>query len=302
MIKLRHILHPFKSATSLYRRAETSIYRSLSDRAVSKIPRRDITRCWCGGSLKPLAINPQYGVCLECGCYVNLRSFIPESLKGFYSLENYWRLRQKVMGVPPIEKRAEVYRADGRLEYWLELIRRYGPSSGSVVEVGCAPGILLSELTRSGYRCVGVEADASVADWIRQNAKVEVREGIFPGVQLPPCDLLLAFDVAEHTPEPLAFWKGIADALAPDGVAIVQTPVERRDYADPFKTRRDFFDGVEHLYLYTDMSIRRLTQLANLELVALEDAIGTLGQVCVLGKRADAPAGQTVAQNRQTNG
>jgi SAM-dependent methyltransferase len=197
-----------------------------------------------------------------------------------------------MMGHPPIETRAALYRADGRIDFWLGLIKKYGPHTGSVLEIGCAPGLLLSELARSGYKCVGVEPDESVADWIRQNVQVDVREGLFPAIALPPCDLFLAFDVAEHTPEPLAFWRGIADVLSPGGVAILQTPIECRDYIEPFKTRRDFFGGVEHLYLYTDMSIRELARIANLRLVALEDAMGgDLSQFCVLVRPANSDQG-----------
>lgn len=189
------------------------------------------------------------------------------------------------MGHPPIEERGERYQAEGRLDYWLSLVHRFGPKTGTVIEVGCAPGVLLAELKKAGYECVGVEPDGEIGEWLRRKLDIDVREGLFPNVELPPCDLLLAFDVAEHTPEPLAFWKGVAALLRPGGVAIIQTAIQCSDYDHPFKSRPDFFNDVEHLYLYTDKSVRKLTTLACLELVALEDAIGTLGQICVLRKQ-----------------
>lgn len=287
MIRLRHILHPIKSTKTLYQRGQTAYYKRASERVTSKFPRRDITQCWCGGSLKQLLDHAQYGACIACGCYVNLRPPTPESLKGLYSLDSYWRLRQRVHGIPPIEKRAELYRSDGRLGYWMDLIKHYGPRSGNVIEIGCAPGVLLSDLKDRGYRCTGVEPSASVVEWIRHNTGVEVQEGLFPGIHLPPCDLLLAFDVAEHTADPVGFWCGMAKVLQPGGVAIVQTPIECSNYAQPFKTRPEFFDGLEHLYLYTDTSVRKLAKLACLEILALEDAMGGyLSQVCVLNKPA----------------
>lgn len=283
---LRHLLHPLRSIRAAYQGGKTAYYKRASERAIAKLPREKITRCWCGGSLAQLLAHPRYGACAECGCYVNLYPPTADSLKEFYSLDNYWRLRQRFHGIPPIEKRAELYWSDGRVKYWLHLIKQYGPGSGNVIEIGCAPGILLSELTRRGYKCIGVEPDASVAAWIRRNAGVEVVEGLFPRLKLPSCDLLLAFDVAEHSPDPVGFWKEIARLLEPGGVAIVQTPIEYSDYAQPFKTRPEFFDGQEHLYLYTDKSVRKLIQLAGLDLVTMGDAMGGyLSQFCVVARR-----------------
>jgi 2-polyprenyl-3-methyl-5-hydroxy-6-metoxy-1,4-benzoquinol methylase len=202
-----------------------------------------------------------------------------------YSLEEYWRARQISKGFPPIEQRGEYYRRDGRLAYWLSLVDRYGPTKGEVIEVGCAPGVLLSELNKRGFHCVGVEASDTVAAWLRTHEALEIRTGVFPGVELPPCDLFLAFDIAEHTPSPASFWTTIGRLLRPGGTAIVQTPIECKDYEQPFKTRPDWFDDLEHLFLYTDKSVARLAALAGLHMVALEDAPPVLGQVCVLRKQ-----------------
>jgi SAM-dependent methyltransferase len=283
MLRLRHFFHPVRSAKGLYRRGEVSVYRWLGEREVANIPRQTIERCWCGGSLQALACSVRYGSCVECGCCVNLHPPTPESLKDLYTLNGYWRLRQRMYGIPPIEKRAEFYRADGRIEYWKKLIGQFGPPSGKVLEVGCAPGTLLADLTKLGYSCIGLEPNNSVADWIRQNSYVKVEVGLFPNVKVSLCDLFLAFDVAEHTPVPVAFWSSIRTVLNPGGIAIVQTPIEFRDYSDPFRSRRDLLDGLEHLYLYTEKSVLKLVELSGLELIAIGDAMGGyLTQFCVL--------------------
>lgn len=280
MIEFRHLCHPIRSAKSLQRR----IYNRLVERRYNQLPLGQRKECWCGGELQPFRWHAGYGVCADCGCYVNRYPPLPEVLKQVYSLDLYWRRRQRMKGFLPIEARGSQYRSEGRLDYWLSLVTRYGPRQGWVIEVGCAPGVLLAELQGSGFECIGVEADGKVADWVRRNTGVDVREGLFPGPELPDCDLFLAFDVAEHTPTPLAFWKEIARLLTPGGVAILQTSVETLDYEHPFKARPDFFEPIEHLFLYTDRSIRILTALAELELVAIEEAPGTLGGVCILRK------------------
>jgi len=282
MIRARHISHPVRAARGLKARIERAISTRRMRELERTVPREVREECWCGGKLLPFRWHASYGVCAECGCYVNRRPPRQDALGGVYSLEDYWRHRQVSKGYPRIEDRGENYRRDGRLAYWLDLVKRYGPSSGRVIEVGCAPGVLLAELVKSGYECIGIEASESVAAWLRRTQNLDVRTGIFPGVDVPWCDLLLAFDVAEHTPSPRSFWTEIGRMLRPGGTAIVQTPVERWNYDHPFECRPDFFDDLEHLFLYTDKSVRRLATLAGLDIIALEDSPLQLGQACVL--------------------
>jgi SAM-dependent methyltransferase len=288
MIRLRHFLHPLKSTNSLYRRMQASasnrVTHWIMDREYRGITRTVREKCWCGGELQPFKWHASYGVCAKCGCYVNRRPPLPEALKEVYTFRRYWRVRQKMKGHPQIEQRAEMYKSDGRLDYWLSLVDRFAPTNGRVIEIGCSPGVLLAEMRRRNYECIGVEPDEETAAWIERKEGVEVRTGFFPGVSLPPCDLFMAFDVAEHVPDPPRFWKGISDLLAPSGIAILQTPVECHDYDHPFKERPEWFDDLEHLFLFTDRAVRKLAASANLELVALEDAKFSLGQVCVLRK------------------
>lgn len=284
VLRLRHILHLIRSAKSLYRKVSLAVYRRLAERQFRNIRRGQRDRCWCGGELLPFKWHASYGVCAECGCYVNRRPPLPEELNKVYSLDLYWRVRQKMKGFPPIETRADLYKSDGRLDYWLALVGRYGPAQGRVIEVGCAPGILLAELQKRGYECIGVEANGRVAEWMRCNMQVDVREGLFPGVKLPRCALFLAFDLMEHVPEPGVFVCEMARLVNPGGLAIIQTPIERYDYDHPFKARPDFFDDLEHLFLFTDKALLRLAALAQLEIVSLEDSLGSLGQICVLRK------------------
>src|SRR5581483_4218786 len=127
MIHLRHILHPIQSARSLYRRV---VVQRIAEHHARSIRRGQQERCWCGGELLPFKWHVSYGVCAECGCYVNQCPPLPEELKRIYSFETYWHTRQKMRGFPAIEHRSVNDRSDGRVDYWLGLIERYGPSSG----------------------------------------------------------------------------------------------------------------------------------------------------------------------------
>jgi len=232
----------------------------------------------------PFKWHPSYGVCAKCGTYVNRVPPAQKDLENFYSLNHYWHRRQKLKRFPTIENRAALYKSDGRLDQWLDLIERYAPRTGKVIEIGCAPGVLLEELSARGYGCVGVEISNDVAEWMRGNTGIDIRTGFFPGVDLPPCNLFLAFDVLEHSPCPVEFLRQAARQLLPDGVAIIQTAIDRYDYQPPFGPRFDMFDDLEHLFLFTDGAMKALATEAGLEIVSLKETLWLGGEACVFRK------------------
>lgn len=283
-VRLKHFLHPIRSTKSLYRIVSHQVVRYFAERQLqAKIQRGHRDCCWCGGALLPFKWHQSYGVCANCGCYVN--RYPPLNLQELYSLDLYWHKVQRFHDYPTIEQRAQSYKADGRVDYWLQVIRRYGPEKGVVVEIGCAPGICLAELNARGYQCIGVEPDESTAQWIRENMGVEVRSGFFPGVDLPPCDLFLAFDVLEHSPQPDEFMREAARLLNSRGVAIVQTPVERYGYEPPFgEAFHSAFKDIEHLFLFTNKTMQRFADYAGLEVIDMHEQLALHHEICVFRK------------------
>lgn len=266
------------------KRARRAVYRPVVWWHMRTFQRGTRDRCWCGGQLLRFKWHRSYGVCAECGCYVNRRPLLREELARLYSFGLYWHIRQKVKGNPPIERRPETDRADGRIDYWLGLVQRYCAPGARVIEVGCGHGVLLAELAQRGYRRIGVEVDEKVAAWVRDNMNVEVRAGLFPGVDLPDCDLFLALDVIERSPSPDEFMGAAAGLLRPGGAAIIQTPIDRYDYLPPFGDMcHRVFDEVEHMYVFTPQSIRRLGEMAGLVTTA-EDRWHLAHEIAVLAR------------------
>ncbi|MDD2707640.1 MAG: class I SAM-dependent methyltransferase [Verrucomicrobiae bacterium] len=245
-------------------------------------PRSVRARCWCGGDLRPFPRQPIYGICRECGTYVNRQPLAIESLRRLYSFDLYWHARQRLKGHPVIEQRAAHDRGDGRVDFWIGLIKEHGPSSGQVVEVGCGSGVLLAELKRMGYSCCGVEPDRKTAEWVADSAGVEMVSGLFPDAPAPRCDLFLAMDVMEHSIDPLAFMRKAAQLLRQGGVAVIQTPIHRDGDDPPFGDRfNDAFDPTEHNFIFTDQAMRRLAELAGLRVIDAGRRLAAHHEICV---------------------
>ena len=292
MLRARHLAHPIRSTGLAFRMLVQRVYRWRVERQFRTIQRESRDRCWCGGALRPFRWHASYGVCDGCGCYVNRRPPRLEEFARIYSGACYWGDVSRMRGVPDLPARAALYAADGRLRHWLRLIETFAPAATRVLEIGCAPGALLAELQRQGRRCVGVEVEAWVAEWIREHVGLDVRCGIFPvaSLSLEPCDLFMAFDVLEHVPSPDAFLCEAAKLLTPGGVAIIQTPIDRNHSEPPFGAEASaVFDDVEHLFIFVDPAMTTLGARAGLEVVSLTEAPWhPRHELCIYRKPHDA--------------
>jgi SAM-dependent methyltransferase len=257
----------------------------FTNRLVRNIERTRSERCWCGGELGKFKHHRGYGVCKVCGSYANRNRPTKEGLQKLYGFDLYWHAKQKADGFPAIEERSSQDLSDGRVEFCLDLVSKYAKKAGRVIEVGCAHGINLRKLSELGYECIGVEVDRDLAAWTAKETGLDIRSGIFPDIDLPTCDIFLSFDVLEHSSDPEAFMAKAARLLAPGGVAIIQTVIDRYQYEPPFgSVFPDAFDGLEHLFIFTDAAITEMARRCNLTVVSLSESIWLMGEVCVLKK------------------
>lgn len=95
-------------------------------------------------------------------------------------------------------------------------------------DVGCGAGLLAEPLARLGAAVTAVDAAAENIAAARDHAAgqglaIDYRVG---GVEVldGPYDLITSMEVVEHVADVPAFLRGLADALAPDGLLVMSTP------------------------------------------------------------------------------
>jgi SAM-dependent methyltransferase len=119
----------------------------------------------------------------------------------------------------------------------LAMLRAAGIRSGTVLDLGCGAGVWLRELSRAGYRAIGIDASAPLVRAARRAAPAaSLRVGSVYRTALPECDAVTAIsEVLSYLPArggapPLApLFRRIARGLPPGGLFLFDLMVDDRD-------------------------------------------------------------------------
>jgi SAM-dependent methyltransferase len=96
---------------------------------------------------------------------------------------------------------------------------------GRYLDVGCGSGGALAVARALGWRTAGVEMDAAAADKARRfTDELHIGDVLSAPFASARFDLVTAFHVLEHVPDPVAAVRRMLDWLAPGGVLVVEVP------------------------------------------------------------------------------
>ena len=227
------------------------------------IPALEEVGCHCCGMLCLASPIEDYRQCMGCRSWRSMKAASPETLytddywshaRGHSTLDEQWRNLTLPMYVEEPFVTAWVRRAVAEL-----------PSGSRVLEIGCSPGAFLFTMAVRGYAVHGQEAAEGVCQDIAKLTglpRESFTAGLFPQVAPPGSfDMIAAFDVIEHAPDPAVWLQGALDRLSDGGVLLLQTPVFDPD--DPSEINEDsrgMWHPEEHVYVFTPKGISRLLQ------------------------------------------
>jgi SAM-dependent methyltransferase len=108
-----------------------------------------------------------------------------------------------------------------RVSRWAQM----KPAGGSVLEVGCGPGLMLAAFSRRGWKALGIERNEEVAEKARRTLGLEISARPVEALPLDAqFDLIIMFHVLEHIAEPVALLAECAKRLAPEGRIVINVP------------------------------------------------------------------------------
>jgi 2-polyprenyl-3-methyl-5-hydroxy-6-metoxy-1,4-benzoquinol methylase len=158
----------------------------------------------------------------------------------------------------------------------IDLIRRYAPDGGKLIDLGAAGGELGAAVRGHFKRTVGFEYNSDCIVDLHQHFDVAVISDLEKVKHLPGgADAIVAADVLEHLRDATALLKLIRSALAPNGKVFISVPnianitVRLGLLFGIFEYRdRGILDNT-HLRFYTLRTIRREVEAAGFQVIAV---------------------------------
>jgi SAM-dependent methyltransferase len=227
----------------------------------------------CGAPAGVLGSRKNFQIykCLACRTYFTWP--VPnggESLK-IYS-EDYFRGAANGFGYADYDRDKQVMVPT--FEKYLDILERFLPTKGTLIDVGAATGFFLKLAVDRGWTGIGFEPSAHASAAARKKG-LDVRTGIFNCDSLSPAsaDAITLWDVIEHVPDPVGLLRTVHSTLRPGGLVAINTPDSGSLLARALGSRWHLVVPPEHLFLFNRASLRHALGEDRFE-VLLQDKIG----------------------------
>lgn len=203
--------------------------------------------------------HDSYEVCQSCGTFHSLAAGDPAKL---YIGSNYWSNENGRSSPDEQAWNCNEFIPEGGTQTKNEFVRERlePPDWNTVMELGCAPGILLKQLADMFAVVIGVDADKAYEADIRRisgMAKGTILFGLFPRVtrswrDSAFCSCIVGLDIFEHAPQPQAFLMECYRLLKPGGQLFLMTPLASEDLPERL------FECREHIFLHSRLHMEQL--------------------------------------------
>jgi SAM-dependent methyltransferase len=149
----------------------------------------------------------------------------------------------------------------------IDRIERYRRPPGTLLDIGCGPGLLLDIARERGWTPIGIELSAWGVNEARARG-LDVRDVPLEDADLPTVDAVVIADVIEHVPDPLDLMRRVFALLSPGGVVFLATPDVGSVVA---RTLRRWWWSVlpNHFWLFSRTTLSRLVRDAGFEIAEI---------------------------------
>ncbi len=108
----------------------------------------------------------------------------------------------------------------------IDLIEKWNPDKGTVLDIGCSYGLFLSIAQERGWEVHGIEASPDEIRFCKERFGIEVEQADINQLNLPDrhYELVTLWDVLEHSTEPSRLLASVHQSLRPNGVLLVRVP------------------------------------------------------------------------------
>lgn len=156
----------------------------------------------------------------------------------------------------------------------LALLQQLG-AKGRLLDVGCACGFLLEAALEHGFDPYGIEFSQEAVSLAKEHIKPRITIG---DVNLlrergdRKFDVVVAFDIIEHTQSPIRFLQDIRNILQPNGWLLVATPDTGHVLRYVMGCRWPMLQPMQHTYLFSRAAMAFALEKAGYEKVDIRSA------------------------------
>jgi SAM-dependent methyltransferase len=143
------------------------------------------------------------------------------------------------------------------------------PARGTLVEIGSGLGYLLNFFREGGWNTVGIEPNAGLCLFARQELHLKILQGTLRDANLESAsaDVITMIHVIEHVPDPLSIFREVHRILRPGGWFVVETPRYDTLMFRILGRRERSLSCDGHIYFFTTHTLARMATKAGFKIV-----------------------------------
>jgi 2-polyprenyl-3-methyl-5-hydroxy-6-metoxy-1,4-benzoquinol methylase len=211
------------------------------------------------------SVSKESFVIVECeNCtfkFTNPRPDI-ESIGSYYESEEYISHSNTKTGI--INRAYHVVRSITTKQK-VELINRYAPTKGSILDYGCGTGVFLTACKKDGWKVQGVEPNDKARELAAESAGTTIATDLGE-VANEKFNVITLWHVLEHIHMLNETISQLISHLTEDGVLIVAVPNADSHDAKQYKENWAAYDVPRHLYHFTQPTMKRFLKRHKMQL------------------------------------
>ncbi|QCR23991.1 class I SAM-dependent methyltransferase [Pontibacter sp. SGAir0037] len=211
------------------------------------------------------AVSKESFVIVECeNCTFKFTNPRPDSagIGKYYESEEYISHSNTKSGI--INRAYHVVRSITTKQK-VELINRYSPGKGNILDYGCGTGVFLSACKNDGWEIRGVEPNAKARE-IASKETSEIIASEISEIEGEKFDVITLWHVLEHIHTLNETMAELISLLQEDGTLIIAVPNADSHDAQQYKENWAAYDVPRHLYHFTQPTMKRLLKKHKMKL------------------------------------
>jgi len=156
-------------------------------------------------------------------------------------------------------------------------LREFGHyfTKGRLLDIGCSCGFFLNIAVEHGFDAYGVELSRTAISAADPRVRNRILWGRVSDLHSQECegfDLVTAFDIIEHTENPIEFLREVRSLLKPGGGLVISTPDTGHILRYLLGKRWPMLQPMQHTVLFSKKSLRNLLYEAGFIQIVITNA------------------------------